>query len=274
MTSIINKYPFFEGENVTRNAVTYEKVNRRDAYVLANAVTKELYRPDVYSGETILKLIKMKKPTDPYTRRPIVRPGERVRGAVVPIRAPKALRKLMEAMNSPTGSKSKTKVSVGKKERPVVKPVKKQYNVKVTMYLAEGRGSYMNGVRLNNDPFVTPWENVKKVVVDMINFDISKKLFGSSAGFALVHHQSKKTNLSEIKVMVRLDKEENPKSSKFWNEKGVYTKTFNIRMFEKGHSEKFKERDCHLRTATLADVKKGLMSPRSASVSSKLEIPK
>ena len=74
--------------------------------------------------------------------------------------------------------------------------------------------------------------------------------------------------------MVRLDKEENPKSSKFWNEKGVYTKTFNIRMFEKGHSEKFKERDCHLRTATLADVKKGLMSPRSASVSSKLDIPK
>ena len=274
MTSIINKYPFFEGENVTRNAVTYEKVNRRDAYVLANAVTKELYRPDVYSGETMLKLTKMKKPTDPYTRRPIVRPGERVRGAVVPIRAPKALRKLMEAMNSPTGSKSKTKVSVGKKERPVVKPVKKQYNVKVTMYLAEGRGSYMNGVRLNNDPFVTPWENVKKVVIDMITFDMKKKFFGRSSGFALVHHQPKHSNLTSIKNLVKLDKERYPTSSKFWNEKGVYTKTFNIRMFEKGHPERFMNETYNVRTATLVDVKKGLASPRSASVSSKLDIPK
>ena len=108
----------------------------------------------------------------------------------------------------------------------------------------------------------------------MINFDISKKLFGSSAGFALVHHQSKNGNLSKIKNLVRLDKERYPTSSKFWNEKGVYTKTFNIRMFEKGHPERFMNETYNVRTATLVDVKKGLASPRSASVSSKLEIPK
>jgi len=267
MESFIKKYPFFNTNNIVKNAVTYNLVNKRDAFILVDSVTGEPYRPDVYSEATMLKLLEKENPTDPYTRRPIVA-KRGVEGAVMPKRAPKALRLLMEAKlkksNKPKPLSKKTK-------RISRKPGKK--GVKVTIYRAEGRGSFRHGCRINNDPFVTPWHKVKRMILVMVANDIETKLMGKFHGIFAYRDFTKQDLIEDIKDTFKYILTKKAPVVPIFDEKGVYTQHFYRKMFEKSHKSMMVDSSYDLKEKTLKSIEKALESPRSKTVGSPLPIP-
>ena len=267
MESFIKKYPFFNTNNIVKNAVTYNLVNKRDAFIFVDSVTGEPYRPDVYSEATMLKLLEKKNPTDPYTRRPIVA-KRGVEGAVMPKRAPKALRLLMEAKlkksNKPKPLSKKTK-------RIPRKPGKK--GVKVTIYRAEGRGSWKNGCRINNDPFVTPWHKVKRMILVMVANDLETKRVGKFQGIFVYRGFTKESLIREITRKINFILTKRAPVVPIFDEKGVYTQHFYRKMFEKSHKSMMVDSSYDLKEKTLKSIEKALESPRSKTVGTPLPIP-
>jgi len=241
-----------EQDEIT-NAVTMDPVNRRNAFVLANSKTGKMIRPDVYSNKTVLRLLKANNPRDPFTRKPLVQ-KRGVDGAVMAIRAPKFVRKIMQ-------SKNPSKIPLSKKETRVktVKDAKKRTKrIKVTMYLAEGKGSYKHGVRINNDPFVTPWEKVKKPVIQMIYAEIGNRLVGKGFGFDTGYRCSKEFRIKEI---IRLS---GKRPEKVFDSNGVFTKIFTMNMFEFGHKQGFIRYDGAVSKSVLKSVERAFDAPRGS----------
>ena len=267
MESFVKKYPFFNTDNIVKNAVTYNLVNKRDAFILVDSVTGEPYRPDVYSEATMLKLLEKNNPTDPYTRKPIVT-KRGVEGAVMPKRAPKALRLLMEAKlknsNKPKPLSKKTK-------RISRKPGRK--GVKVTIYRAEGRGSWKHGCRINNDPFVTPWHKVKRMILVMVANDLETKRLGKFQGIFVYRNIKKEGLIRDIKATFNFILAKKAPVIPIFDEKGVYKQHFYRKMFEPGHKSLMVESSYDLKEKTLKSIEKALESPRSKTVGSPLPIP-
>jgi len=267
MESFVKKYPFFNTNNIVKNAVTYNLVNKRDAFIFVDSVTGEPYRPDVYSEETMLKLLEKDNPTDPYTRRPIVA-KRGVEGAVMPKRAPKALRLLMEAKlkksNKPKPLSKKTK-------RISRKPGKK--GVKVTIYRAEGRGSWKHGCRINNDPFVTPWHKVRRMILVMVANDLETKTYGGFHGIYRYRDFTKEALIRTITRKINFILTKRAPVVPIFDEKGVYKQHFYRKMFEPGHKSMMTDHPMDMMEKTLKSIEKALESPRSKTVGTPLPIP-
>ena len=270
MEAFLKKYPFFNQPNVVMNKVTYDPVNRRDAFILVDAVTGEPYRGDVYSEDTILKLLEKKNPTDPYTRRPIVQKMG-TEGAVIPKRAPKGLRELLNA-RKPTSEKTRV---MGKKTTRVPKPipVKIKKSIKVTMYKAEGRGSWRNGCRLNNDRFVTPWPKVKKIVMAMVAWELDRRIRNRASGFYLFSRETRQSLCEDLVRLVNIDLVKKKMIIPAFDEKGVFTARFTRNMFDVGNKSRMVRSPSMMKSATLRSVERALQSPRSKTVGSPLPIP-
>jgi len=270
MEAFLKKYPFFNQPNVVMNKITYDPVNRRDAFILVDAVTGEPYRGDVYSEDTILKLLEKKNPTDPYTRRPIVQKMG-TEGAVVPKRAPKGLRELLNA-RKPNSEKVK---AMGKKTNRVPKPipVKIKKSIKVTMYRAEGRGSWRNGCRLNNDKFVTPWPKVRKIVMAMVAWELDRKVDGRPSGIYLYSRMTRVRLCANIDRLVNLDIVNKMAEIPIFDKKGIFEARFTRNMFDVGNPSKMVRRSSMMKSATLRSVERALQNPRSKVVGSGLPIP-
>ena len=271
MEAFLKKYPFFNQPNVVMNKVTYDPVNRRDAFILVDAVTGEPYRGDVYSEETILKLLEKNKPMDPYTRRPIV--GKMgTEGAVVPKRAPKGLRELLNA-RKPKSEKVKV---MSKKTTRVPKPIPKKIkkSIKVTMYRAEGRGSWRNGCRLNNDRFVTPWKKVRKIVMAMVAWELDRITMNmGTAGFDLFSRMTRDRLCANIERLVELDIVRGRANKPVFDENGVFTMRFTRNMFDLGNKSMMVTSPSEMKSRTLRSVERALQNPRSIKVDTPLPIP-
>jgi len=239
-----------EQDEIT-NAVTMDPVNRRNAFVLANSKTGKMIRPNVYSNKTVLRLLKAKNPRDPFTRKPLVQ-KKGVDGAVMAIRAPKFVRKIIQ-------SKNPSKIPLSKKETRVktTKDTKKRTKrIKVTMYLAEGKGSYKHGVRINNDPFVTPWEKVKKPVIQMIYTEVANRKRGELGGFDVAYKCSKESTIKHIIKLCGMRPE------KVFDSNGVFTKIFTMNMFEFGHKQGFIRYEGAVSNSVLKSVERAFGAPR------------
>jgi len=236
------------------NALTMDPVNRRNAFVLANSKTGKMIRPNVYSNKTVLRLLKANNPRDPFTRKPLVQ-KKGVDGAVMAIRAPKFVRKIIQSKNPSKIplSKKETRVKTAKDEK------RKTKRIKVTMYLAEGKGSYKHGCRINNDPFVTPWEKVKKPVLQMIYKEIRDRFHGKvTGGFDVGYSCSKEFRIKEI---IRLS---GMRPEKVFDSNGVFTKVFTMNMFEFGHKQKFIRYEGAVSKSVLKSVERAFDAPRSS----------
>ena len=270
MEAFLKKYPFFNQPNVVMNKVTYDPVNRRDAFILVDAVTGEPYRGDVYSEDTILKLLEKKNPVDPYTRRPIVQKMG-TEGAVIPKRAPKGLRELLDARKP----KSEKTGVMGKKTTRVPKPipVKIKKSIKVTMYKAEGRGSWRNGCRLNNDRFVTPWPKVRKIVMAMVAWELHRRIRNRPTSFGLYSRDSRQTVCEELDRLVNLDIVRKRTKIPVFDAKGVFSVRFTRNMFDLGNKSRMSVFPSDIKSRTLLSVERALQSPRSKVVGTPLPIP-
>ena len=268
MEAFLNKYPFYKDLNVVVNGVTYDPVNRRDAFIFVDSVTGEPYRPDIYSEGTMLKLLAKNNPTDPYTRRPVV-VKRGVEGAVIAKRAPKELRKLIESLRKnkviPEGAKTK--------RVPKPLPLKVKKSVRVTMYRAEGRGSWKNGCRINNDPFVTPWAIVRRSIMKMVVWDIETKVTGRSYGLHNFKDSTKEDLMRNMKRIINNNIVRGIAKKPVFNDKGVYTKVFTRKMFELGHESLALKREGNVGSKTMESLEKALVNPRSKTIASKIPLP-
>jgi len=186
----------------------------------------------------------------------------------MPKRAPKALRLLMEAKlkksNKPKPLSKKTK-------RISRKPGRK--GVKVTIYRAEGRGSFKHGCRINNDPFVTPWHKVKRLILVMIRTDIESKRRGKFHGIHRSREFTKDMLIRDITRTLNAILTIKAPVIPIFDEKGVYKQHFYRKMFEPGHKSLMVESSYDLKEKTLKSIEKALESPRSKTVGSPLPIP-
>lgn len=250
------------------NALTMDPVNRRNAFVLANSKTGKMIRPNVYSNKTVLRLLKANNPRDPFTRKPLVQ-KKGVDGAVMAIRAPKFVRKIIQSKNPSKIplSKKETRVKTAKDEK------RKTKRIKVTMYLAEGKGSYKHGCRINNDPFVTPWHKVRRMILVMVVNDLETKRLGKFHGIYRYRDFTKEELISNITRKINFILTKKAPVVPIFDEKGVYKQHFYLKMFEPGHKSMMTEHPRHMKEKTLKSIEKALESPRSKTVGTPLPIP-
>ena len=278
ISAFLKKYPFYGGENIVTNAVTYEPVNRRDAYVIANSVTGNLIKPaGVYSATTVNKIMKGKNPSDPYTRKPLVT-MRGVEGAVMFVRAPKGLRKLMdEAVKTKSKTKKTTKPSTKEKARPlatrpkIAKPSKVRKSVKVTIY----KSSFRKGARINDEPYITQWKYIKKIVVAMVAHSLHYKADLRLPEWNPLPYYTRETRDQLYKylgryltrIMVR-----NPE--RVLGNKNYWTKTFMLRHYTKISEDPYDLRKGNLKSATLDTMKRAFIKPHDTlSEQSKINLP-
>ena len=274
ISAFLKKYPFYGGENIVTNAVTYEPVNRRDAYVIVNSVTGNLVKPaGVYSATTVNKIMKGKNPSDPYTRKPLVT-MRGVEGAVMFVRAPKGLRKLMdEAVKTKSITKKTTKTSTKEKTRPLAtrpkisKPFKVRKSVKITIY----KSSFRKGARINDEPYITRWRYIKKIVLAMVAHSLHYKADLGLAKWKPLPYYTRETR-DKLYKYIGLYMVSNPDG--IFGNKGYWTKTLMLRHYTKISEDPYDLSKGNLKSATLDTMKRAFIKPHDTlSEQSKINLP-
>jgi hypothetical protein len=141
------------------------------------------------------------------------------------------------------------------------------------MYRAEGRGSWRNGCRLNNDRFVTPWPKVKKIVMAMVAWELDRRVLGSPSGLYLYSRMTRDRLCANIEMFVNGDIVKKMAKNPVFDAKGVFEVRFTRNMFDLGNKSMMVRSPNQMRSRTLLSVEKAFQSPRSKTVGSPLPIP-